>query len=50
MTVQVPDAPRPDELLLVVAFLGGTRPNARIAGASPEQVGALVARMRDQRG
>lgn len=49
MTVQVPDAPRPDELLLIVAFLGGTRPNARIAGASPEQVGALVARMREKR-
>jgi hypothetical protein len=49
MTVQVPDAPRPDEVLLVVAFLGGTRPNARIAGASPEQVGALVARMRSNK-
>ena len=49
MTVQVPDAPRSDELLLIVAFLGGTRPNARIAGASPEQVGALVARMREKR-
>jgi hypothetical protein len=35
MTVMVSDAPRADELLLVVAFLGGTRPNARIKGASP---------------
>src|SRR6516162_8061135 len=35
MTVTVPDAPRPDEILLIVAFLGGTRPNARIRGATP---------------
>jgi Amino acid synthesis len=33
MTVSVADAPRPDEVLLIVAFLGGTRPNARIKGA-----------------
>ena len=43
MTVTVPGAPRPGELLLVVAFLAGGRPNARIAGAAPEQVAALVA-------
>jgi amino acid synthesis protein len=46
MTISVPGAPRPDEILLVVAFLGGTRPNARIKGASAEQVGDLVRRMR----
>jgi len=46
MTVAIPDAPRPDEILLAVAFLGGSRPNARLKGASPEQVGELVRRMR----
>jgi hypothetical protein len=46
MTVAVADAPRPDEILLAVAFLGGTRPNARIKGASPAQVDELVRRMR----
>jgi hypothetical protein len=48
MTVQLPDAPRPDEILLCVAFLGGTRPNARIAGAAPEAVAELVRKMRGQ--
>ena len=48
MTVSVPDAPRPDEVLLVVAFLGGGRPNARIKGASAEQVGALMQRIRNK--
>lgn len=46
MTVSVADAPRADEILLIVAFLGGTRPNARIKGASPEQVAEVVAKMR----
>jgi hypothetical protein len=46
MTVAIPDAPRPDEILLAVAFLGGTRPNARITGASPAQVDELVRRIR----
>ena len=46
MTVAVQDAPRPDEILLVVAFLGGTRPNARIAGASPTEVAEVVRRIR----
>ena len=50
MTVAVPDAPRPDEILLVVAFLGGTRPNARIKGASPAQVEEVVRRIRAQHG
>jgi len=48
MTVSVPDAPRPDEVLLVVAFLGGGRPNARIKGASADQVGALMQRIRNK--
>ena len=46
MTVSVADAPKPDELLLVIAFLGGTRPNARIKGNPPEQVAALVDKLR----
>ena len=46
MTVALPDAPRPDEILLAVAFLGGTRPNARIKGASPAQVEELVRRLK----
>jgi hypothetical protein len=46
MTVALPDAPRPDEVLLVVAFLAGTRPGARIVGASQAQVGELVKRLR----
>ena len=46
MQISVPDAPRPDEILLAVAFLAGSRPNARIKGASPEQVSELVRKMR----
>jgi len=46
MTIAVPDAPRPNEILLAIAFLGGTRPNARIMGNPPEQVAALVERIR----
>ena len=46
MTVSVDDAPKPDEILLVVAFLGGSRPNARIRGASQEQVNELVRTLR----
>lgn len=46
MTIAVPDAPRPGEILLAVAFLAGGRPNARIAGASQETVARLVAEMR----
>lgn len=34
MTVSVPGAPRPDEIVLVVAFAAGGRPNARVRGAS----------------
>jgi len=46
MTIALPDAPRPDEILLAVAFLGGTRPNARIAGAAQAQVAEFVRKMR----
>ena len=46
MSVSVADAPRHDELLLIVAFLGGTRPNARIRGASAAQVAEAVRQMR----
>lgn len=49
MTVSIPDAPLPDEILLVVAFLGGTRPNARLAGASPKAVADLVRRIRSEK-
>jgi len=47
MTVAVEDAPKPDEILLVVAFLAGGRPNARIVGASPQQVAEVVRRLRE---
>ena len=49
MAVTIPDAPRPDEILLVVAFLGGTRPNARIKGASQAQVEDVVRKIRSAR-
>ena len=49
MTISLPDAPRPDEILLVVAFLGGTRPNARLKGAAQAQVEELVRKMRGER-
>jgi hypothetical protein len=48
MTVSVADAPRPDEVLLTVAFLGGSRPNARIKGASEAQVADLMRQMRGE--
>lgn len=49
MTVSVPDAPRHDEILLIVGFLGGTRPNARIKGASSARVAEVVSKMRHGR-
>ena len=42
MTIAVPDAPRPDEILLAVAFQAGGRPNARIKGAPASAVDALM--------
>ena len=47
MTVMVAGAPKPDEVLLIVAFLGGSRPNARIKGASPAQVAEVVRQNRN---
>ena len=47
MTISVSDAPKPNEILLIVAFLGGTRPNARIEGISSEQVAVLVEKLRE---
>jgi Amino acid synthesis len=41
LPIIVADAPRPDEILLIVGFATG-RPNARIAGASEKQVADLV--------
>lgn len=46
MTVSIADAPKPDEILLAVAFLGGTRPNARIKGAAQAQVAQVVREIR----
>lgn len=42
-TVAVPDAPRPDELLLLVGYTTGARPNARSKGPNQAEVDALVA-------
>lgn len=46
MTASIADAPKPDEILLAVAFLGGTRPNARIKGAAQAQVAQVVREIR----
>ena len=46
LQVSVPEAPKPDQILLVVAFLAGGRPGARIQGASQAQVSELVKRIR----
>ena len=37
MTVRIPDAPHPDEILCAVAFTDGGRPRARIGGLSVEE-------------
>jgi hypothetical protein len=42
-TVCVADGPRPDELLLLVGYATGPRPNARSEGPSQEDVDALIA-------
>ncbi|GIK80659.1 MAG: amino acid synthesis family protein [Xanthobacteraceae bacterium] len=47
MTIAIPDAPKPDEILLAVAFLAGGRPNARIRGATQAAVAELVRDIRD---
>jgi hypothetical protein len=45
MEISIPGAPKPDEIVLVVGFATG-RPNARIQGASAEQVARLVGSLR----
>jgi len=42
MEIAVPGAPKPDEIVLIVGFASGGRPNARIHGASAKQVAELV--------
>lgn len=44
MTVAVPGAPRADEIVLVVAFASGGRPNARVRGATAEQAASAFKR------
>lgn len=46
MPVAVGDAPRPDEILLLVAYATGPRPNARSKGPDQKEVDALVASFR----
>ena len=43
LTVSVPDAPRPAELLLLVGYTTGPRPHARSKGPSQAEVDALIA-------
>jgi hypothetical protein len=43
LTVAVADAPRPDELLLLVGYATGPRPNARSKGPTQAEVDALLA-------
>lgn len=45
LEISIPGAPKPDEVVLVVGFATG-RPNARIKGASAEQVAELVGTLR----
>ena len=45
MEVAVPGAPGPEEIVLIVGF-AGPRPNARVKGASAEQVAALMEELR----
>jgi hypothetical protein len=42
MPVTVPDAPRPDEIVLLVGYATGPRPHARAAGPSQDDVDALL--------
>ena len=41
MPLSIPGSPRCDEFLLIIGF-SGTQPNARIAGATEDQVAQLV--------
>ena len=47
MTASIPDAPGPNEIVLFIGF-ATVRANARIEGASAEQVATLVAQMKVQ--
>lgn len=38
MTITLPDAPRPDELVIIVAVASGGRPNARVGGMTAAEV------------
>jgi hypothetical protein len=38
MTIALPDAPRPDEIVIVVAVASGGRPNARVGGMTVADV------------
>lgn len=40
--IRVPDAPKPAEIVLIIGFAVGGRPNARIQGVTPEQVATLL--------
>jgi hypothetical protein len=48
MTVAVPGAPAPNEIVLFVGF-GSTRVNARVKGASAEQVAKVVQEIQSRR-
>ena len=43
MPLQVADAPRPDEILVVIGYATGPRPNARCKGPDQAEVDALIA-------
>jgi hypothetical protein len=43
MPLMVPDAPRPTEILVVVGYATGPRPNARSKGPDQAEVDALIA-------
>jgi hypothetical protein len=43
MPLQVADAPRPDEILVVIGYATGPRPNARSKGPDQAEVDALIA-------
>jgi hypothetical protein len=43
MPLMVPDAPRPNEILVVVGYATGPRPNARSKGPDQAEVDALIA-------
>lgn len=38
ITIRIPDAPRPDEIVVAVAFANGGRPNARVGGIKASEI------------